>query len=86
MNHADVRRLRQRAGWLLTLALLGATGEAVAQEEAGSGSETAGDGASGEELRIYLMTMGQGPAIWEHFGHNALVIVDLERGTSTAWS
>jgi hypothetical protein len=37
-------------------------------------------------LEVYLMTMGQGEAIWEHFGHNALVIQDPETGTSVAWN
>jgi hypothetical protein len=32
------------------------------------------------------MTMSQGPAIWEHFGHNALVVEDPSRGTSVAWN
>ncbi len=38
------------------------------------------------DVRVYLMTMGQGGAIWEHFGHNALVIQDPEKGTRVAWN
>ena len=27
-----------------------------------------------DSLRVYLMTMGPGPAVYEWFGHNAIVI------------
>ncbi|MGH7561008.1 MAG: DUF4105 domain-containing protein [Gemmatimonadales bacterium] len=30
----------------------------------------------GSELRVYLMTMGPGAAVWERFGHNAIWIDD----------
>ena len=30
----------------------------------------------GEYLTVYLMTVGQGDAVWERFGHNALVFRD----------
>jgi hypothetical protein len=33
-------------------------------------------GTPGENLRVYLLTLSPGDAIWERFGHNALVIVD----------
>ena len=41
--------------------------------------------ASDEGLRVYLMTIGQGRYVWEHFGHNALVIEDPARGAAVAW-
>ncbi|MFO0327269.1 MAG: DUF4105 domain-containing protein [Gemmatimonadota bacterium] len=40
----------------------------------------------GSQLKVYLLTMGQGEAIWERFGHNALVIRDLRTNVGTAWN
>ncbi len=40
----------------------------------------------GEELRVYLMTLGPGDAVWERFGHNAIVIEDASNGTSIAYN
>ena len=34
----------------------------------------------GSELTVYLMTMGQGDAVWERFGHNALGIRNEKTG------
>lgn len=34
----------------------------------------------------YLLTFGPGPEIYERFGHNALVLLDDERGLSTAYN
>lgn len=34
----------------------------------------------GENLRIHLVTIGQGPAVWERFGHNAIVVEDTVTG------
>lgn len=76
--------------WVVTLACVappasaqarraGAVGPAAPALE--PGSATASDAA----LRVYLMTIGQGEAIWEHFGHNALVIEDPSEGTRVAW-
>lgn len=40
----------------------------------------------GSQLKVYLLTMGQGEAVWERFGHNALVIRDLRTNVGTAWN
>lgn len=40
----------------------------------------------GSELTIYLMTIGQGDAIWERFGHNAIWVRDAARGTDVAYN
>lgn len=40
----------------------------------------------GDELRVYLMTLGPGDAVWERFGHNAIVVEDMRRGTSVAYN
>lgn len=57
-----------------------------AAQPAGADSSAATTASSDGDLEVYLMTMGQGSAIWEHFGHNALVIRDPEAGTSVAWN
>ncbi len=42
--------------------------------------------ARGEELTVYLMTMGPGAAFWERFGHNAIRVRDDARGTDIAYN
>ncbi|MGD8278929.1 MAG: DUF4105 domain-containing protein [Gemmatimonadota bacterium] len=41
---------------------------------------------SSASLRVYLMTMGQGDAVWEKFGHNAIWIRDEQRGLDVAYN
>jgi hypothetical protein len=53
---------------------------------AGGTTAAALDGASGARLRVYLMTMGPGDAVWEKFGHNAIWIHDPERGVDPAFN
>lgn len=40
----------------------------------------------GSEITISLITVGQGPAIWERFGHNAIWVEDAGRGTSRTYN
>lgn len=40
----------------------------------------------GSELTISLITMGQGDAVWELFGHNAIWIHDRLAGTDDVWN
>ncbi len=40
----------------------------------------------GAELTIAVYTMGVGAEVWERFGHNAIVVEDHARGTSTAYN
>ncbi len=40
----------------------------------------------GSELRIYLMTLGPGDAVWERFGHNAIVVEDTRTNYSVAYN
>jgi hypothetical protein len=35
----------------------------------------------GDQLRVYLMTLGPGDAVWERFGHNAIVVDDPRMGS-----
>jgi Domain of unknown function (DUF4105) len=44
------------------------------------------DAPPGSELRVYLMTMGPGAAVWERFGHNAIWIDDLSEEPDTAYN
>ncbi len=39
----------------------------------------------GSSLRVHLITVGQGPAVWERFGHNAIVIEDTATGEATSY-
>jgi hypothetical protein len=40
----------------------------------------------GASLTVYLMTIGQGDAIWERFGHNAIWIQDERTGRGVAYN
>jgi hypothetical protein len=69
--------LRASAPVMLALAAAGAPAAAV-QADSLPGS--------GAELRVYLMTIGQGDEIWEKFGHNAIWIRDEGRGIDVAYN
>lgn len=62
-------------GLLATVTAAGAAAREAAEEVPEPGSE----------LTIHLLTMGPGDAVWERFGHNALVIADARRGTEIAY-
>lgn len=40
----------------------------------------------GDPLRVFLMTMGQGDAVWEEFSHNAIVIQNDEEGWARGYN
>jgi hypothetical protein len=40
----------------------------------------------GSELRVWLVTIGPGTAIWERFGHNALRVVDTRTGYDASYN
>ncbi len=42
--------------------------------------------AGNDALRVYLMTMGPGDAVWEKFGHNALWVHDPATGMDVAYN
>jgi hypothetical protein len=48
--------------------------------------QTAAEAPPGSELRVYLMTMGPGSAVWERFGHNAIWIDDPSVQPDTAYN
>lgn len=41
---------------------------------------------AGEALGVQLLTMGPGPAVWERFGHNALVVIEHSSGVNRAYN
>lgn len=41
---------------------------------------------AGEELTVYLVTIGYGDAIWQHFGHNAIRIRNSADGTDLVFN
>jgi len=40
----------------------------------------------GSELRVWLVTVGAGEAVWERFGHNALRVLDTSTGEDVAYN
>jgi len=44
------------------------------------------DSAAGASLKVVVLTVGQGAAVWEMFGHNLLWIRDTVTGEEAAWN
>lgn len=65
-----------------------APGPGQEREIAQDTSEAAGDPAQepGASLRVSLLTMGPGDAVWEQFSHNAILIQDLSEGWARAYN
>ncbi|HSA55433.1 MAG TPA: DUF4105 domain-containing protein [Gemmatimonadaceae bacterium] len=72
-----MRRVRAVA-----LALFLGAGPLAAQEVVPADSS----GIPGNELSVYLLTMGQGDLVWERFGHNAIGIRDRVAGTDVVYN
>lgn len=53
----------------------------LAQERAADASPS-----PGESLRVSLVTIGQGDVVWERFGHNAILIQDVETGWEASYN
>ncbi len=66
--------------------LLGVTLAAVAALSGHAQDASGEPGEPGSELQIYVMTMGVGSEIWERFGHNAIGVRDLARGTDLVYN
>ncbi|AHG90468.1 protein of unknown function DUF4105 [Gemmatirosa kalamazoonensis] len=56
--------------------------------QAGQGAQSAPPAVAepGSELRVMLLTVGAGSAVWERFGHNAIWISDPRRGIDVAYN
>ncbi|MGW8266245.1 MAG: lipoprotein N-acyltransferase Lnb domain-containing protein [Longimicrobiales bacterium] len=91
--------LRTRIFWrafglavLTTLLPLPVPGSAATPEPsfplgaAGVQDTAQGSSQPGASLTVYLMTIGQGDAIWERFGHNAIWIRDGDTGWEAAYN
>src|SRR5690606_32866596 len=76
-------------------AVLGVGAPVIAQVPDGVPGASARDSAQAREaaglldewgsLRVYLLTMGPGDAVWERFGHNAILLRDTTRGIAVAY-
>ncbi|MDZ7779596.1 MAG: DUF4105 domain-containing protein [Gemmatimonadota bacterium] len=67
-------RSAARAVAVLSLFLAGSHGSVVEAQE------------PTPELRVWLITIGPGTAIWERFGHNALRVVDTRTGYDASYN
>lgn len=80
--------------FLVAAALLLAAPVAAAQGVSGAGGSGAGTpgggGASqlppGEDLKVYLQTIGPGELSYEKYGHNSLVVEDVRTGVSASFN
>jgi hypothetical protein len=70
---------------LASFVFLGAL-EATGQTPDRSSTGTKAPEPPGASLKVYLMTLGQGDAIWERFGHNAIWIRDEATGREAAYN
>lgn len=73
----------------LTLGLLSpalSSGVALAQLKQGREPGPWADTQRDEDLRIKLVTFGQGDAIHQYWGHNALIVEDTRRGVSAMYN
>ncbi len=92
------RRVLGRAGWMLwALAAVAGPRAGTAQDGARdrgplpaaaveAARAAAGDSAAGASLKVVVLTVGQGGAVWEMFGHNLLWIRDTVSGDEAAWN
>ena len=81
---------------LLAALLLPGAGPAAAGEARPGGqdqraenpapSAPSGPRERGDELRIWLVTAGPGDAVWEHYGHNALRVLDTRTGRDVSYN
>ena len=66
------------------LAAVGAAGGAAAGSQDRQAPRTSAavpaPREAGDDLRVWLVTAGPGDAVWEHYGHNALRVLDTRTG------
>lgn len=71
---------------LAALPVAGSPSAALAIQQPRAEAPNRGGAPPGTELTISVMTMGVGAEVYERFGHNAIVVEDHRRGTSTAYN
>jgi hypothetical protein len=69
---------------VLALGAIGAPRPALSQAPEPAAETSAP--AEQNRYEVFLLTMDQGDAVWELFGHNALLIRDRETGQDLAWN
>jgi hypothetical protein len=69
---------------VLTLALLVGLATGAAAQTPGAGEQA--PVTPGSELRVWLVTMGPGQAVWERFGHNAIRVLDTRTGRDVSYN
>ena len=78
--NAHAHACRRTAGLLVLLA--GLLAPSVAEAEGATPPPV----SDGEDLTVYLLTMGPGNQVWEQFGHNALWIRDHATGEDAVYN
>lgn len=68
-----------------SISLVAPTSQAAGLQDATEADTAAADAVPGSSLVVHLLTMEPGDAIWELFGHNALVISDAATGNAQAF-
>ncbi|MEX2467286.1 MAG: DUF4105 domain-containing protein [Gemmatimonadota bacterium] len=67
---------------LAAAAATGGTSSQAVPDSAAAG----GDQEAGSDLRVWLVTIGPGTAIWERFGHNAIRVLDTRTGYDASYN
>ncbi len=60
-------------------------GQPGAQDQETASARTA-PRERGDDLRVWLVTAGPGDAVWEHYGHNALRVLDTRTGRDVSYN
>ncbi|MEX2570685.1 MAG: DUF4105 domain-containing protein [Gemmatimonadota bacterium] len=80
------RRRREGGAWTGAFGSILVSALLLAAVPAHGQLDVAGAAGRGEELTVYVMTMGPGAYVWERFGHNAIRIRDELRGTDVSYN
>ncbi len=94
VSDVHVQRPGRVAATVLTAVLLGATTAARGRPPERSGPTVhdasppvgAEPDSTDDSLSVYLLTVGQGDAVWEHFGHNAIGIRDRRTNSDVLYN
>ncbi len=81
-----VRPPRTTVPWTLSALLLFATTSSVAAQQEPDSTAPPAPPPPGSSLSVHLLTVEAGDAIWEIFGHNALVVRDAATGYEAAFN
>ena len=80
-------RLALAVAIILALPLAGATATPiVGQTPSGNGGTAMASTVPGSELRVWLVTVAPGDAVWERYGHNAIRLLDTRTGRDVSYN